>query len=59
MAKEIDVVGSTIRPAIVFMNKIRPGERVVIAHGHDNDTICSAVVVQRLLKDFMRGFGSH
>lgn len=52
LAKKIDVVGSTIKPAIEFVNKIKSGEKVVIAHGHDNDTICSAVVVQRLLKDF-------
>ena len=52
--KEVDVVASTIKPAVDFVRKIQPGDKVIIAHGHDNDTICSAVVMQRLLRD-LRG----
>jgi single-stranded DNA-specific DHH superfamily exonuclease len=29
-------------------------DRIVIAHGHDNDTICSAVVMKRLLENHMQ-----
>ncbi len=52
MAKKINVVESTIGPAVDFINKIEAGDKVVIAHGHDNDSICSAAVLYRLLKKF-------
>lgn len=51
---EKKVVESTIKTAIDFIDKIDSGDRVVIAHGHDNDSICSAVVLYRLLKNFKK-----
>lgn len=50
--KKVDVVAETIGPAVDFVKSLQIYDKVVIAHGHDNDTICSAVVMQRLLKDF-------
>lgn len=53
MAKKgISVIEQTIRPAINFLKKIDSGEKVIIAYGHDNDSICSAVVLYKLLKKF-------
>ena len=49
--KESSVVERTIAPAVDFVKKIKPGSKVVIAHGHDNDTICSAVVMKRLVNE--------
>lgn len=46
------VVESTIKPAVKFLSEIKSGDRVVVAYGHDNDSICSAVVIYRLLKNF-------
>lgn len=51
---EKKVVESTIKPAIDFIDKIDSGDRVVIAHGHDNDSICSAVVLYKMLKNFKK-----
>ncbi len=48
--KQNKVVELTIKPAVEFINKIESGSKVVIAHGHDNDSICSAVVLYKLLK---------
>lgn len=53
MAKKASsVVGRTIKPALDFVEKIQNGDRVIIALGHDNDSICSAVVLYRLLTKF-------
>lgn len=53
MAKKTSgVVESTIKPAIKFVSDIETDDKVVIAYGHDNDSICSAVVVYKILKYF-------
>ncbi|MBI2547472.1 MAG: hypothetical protein HYW23_03435 [Candidatus Aenigmarchaeota archaeon] len=43
------LVDVTIGPAIEFIRKIKNG-KVAIVHGHDNDSICSAAIIYRLLK---------
>lgn len=45
-----DVAELTIKPAIDFINKIKETDRVVIACGHDNDSICSAAVISKLFQ---------
>lgn len=50
--KQSSVVESTIKPALEFLKKIQPEDKTVIACGHDNDSMCSAVVMQRTLRDF-------
>lgn len=50
--KQKSVVESAIGPAIDFIKKIGRGDKVVIAHGQDNDSICSAAVLYRLLTKF-------
>ncbi len=44
------IVNKTITSSINFIKKINPKKKVVIVYGHDNDTICSAVVIYKLLK---------
>lgn len=46
-----EVIERTIGPAVDFVKRIKPGQKVVIVHGHDNDTICSAVVMKRLVNE--------
>lgn len=52
MAKKQNLIGPTINPAVEFIEKIDSGGKVLIAHGHDNDSICSAVVLCKLLRKF-------
>lgn len=46
-----ELVLETIRPAVEFIKKIKRGSRVTIIHAHDNDSICSAGIIYRLLKE--------
>jgi single-stranded DNA-specific DHH superfamily exonuclease len=52
LKKEKDVAGIVIKRAIDFIKSINPDEKIVIAHGHDNDTICSAVIMKRVIEHF-------
>lgn len=45
------VVDSVVGPAVKFIGGIGPGDKVVVACGHDNDSICSAAVVYRMVRD--------
>lgn len=48
------IVEETIKPAIEFLRKITQKDNVAIVFGHDNDSICSAVLIHRLLKKLHR-----
>jgi single-stranded DNA-specific DHH superfamily exonuclease len=39
-----------IYPAVSFVNSIKPKSKVVIVHGHDADSICSAAIMYKLIK---------
>jgi len=52
LSKNQTVVKKTIDPAIKFLKSIDSGDKVIIVYGHDNDSICSAAVVYKLLKKF-------
>lgn len=52
--RELDIAAETIGPAVEFVRKINPGEKVLVVYGHDNDSICSAVLVYRMVKNFRR-----
>ena len=52
MVTQKQVVSKTIKPALDFIKNILPEDKVLIVYGHDNDTICSAIVMQRILKKF-------
>lgn len=45
-----ELVQKTIKPAVEFIKKIKSGSRVTIIHAHDNDSMCSAAIIFRLLK---------
>ncbi|MBU5536969.1 MAG: DHH family phosphoesterase [Candidatus Aenigmatarchaeota archaeon] len=45
-----EIVENVIIPAVKFLERIKPGDKVSIIHGHDNDSICSAAIIYRLLK---------
>ncbi|MBI2084193.1 MAG: DHH family phosphoesterase [Candidatus Aenigmarchaeota archaeon] len=44
------LIEDTIKPGIQFINGIKPRDKVAIVYGHDNDTICSATIIYKLLK---------
>lgn len=39
-----------ILPAVNFIELIKPKDKVVIVHGHDADSICSAAILYKLIK---------
>lgn len=47
-------VEETINPAIEFIKKIKPKDKVAIVHAHDNDSICSAAIIYKLLKNLYK-----
>ena len=47
-------IKEVILPAKTFIESIKPREKVVIVHGHDNDSICSAAVLYKLFKNEFR-----
>ncbi|TAL47885.1 DHH family phosphoesterase [archaeon] len=40
----------TVKPAVEFLGKMKTGSKVAVILGHDDDTVCSAAVIYRLLK---------
>lgn len=48
---EVNIAEATIKPAIDFIGKIKEDDNVVIACGHDNDSICSAAIVAKLFSN--------
>lgn len=52
MGNNDSVVKKTIKPAVDFINKIEPNDKVLVVYGHDNDSICSAAIVSKLVKKF-------
>ncbi len=48
------LVEETIKPAIEFIKKIKPKDRIAIVHGHDNDSICSATIIYKLIKNLYK-----
>ncbi len=51
------LISETLKPGLQFINIIKPKDRVAIIHGHDNDSICSAAIIYKLLKN-MHGIES-
>lgn len=47
-----DIAKLTIEDALPFLRSIKADEKVLVAHGHDNDTICSAIIMQRIVGHF-------
>jgi single-stranded DNA-specific DHH superfamily exonuclease len=47
-------VKELILPATDFIELIKPKDRVVIVHGHDADSICSAAILYKLIKSEMK-----
>lgn len=45
------IVEETINPGIEFVKNVKRG-KVAIIHGHDNDSICSATIMYRLLETY-------
>lgn len=45
-----EIIEETIKPAIKFLENIKSKDKVAIVHGHDNDSICSATIIYKLLK---------
>ncbi|MBI2542940.1 MAG: DHH family phosphoesterase [Candidatus Aenigmarchaeota archaeon] len=45
------VVEESVKHAMEFVKGIKSGSKVAIIHGHDNDSICSAAIMYKLLKD--------
>ncbi len=48
------LVEETIKPAIRFIEEIKRTDKVAIIHGHDNDSICSATIIYKLLKNLYK-----
>jgi len=48
------LVEETIKPAIGFITKIKPKDKIAIVHGHDNDSICSAAIIYKLVKNLYK-----
>ncbi len=46
-----NIIGETIQPAVEFIKTMRKSGKVAIVHGHDNDSICSAAIIYKLLKN--------
>lgn len=47
-----EIIRKTISCAIEYIKTIKPSDKVVIVHGHDCDSICSAAIVFKLLTSF-------
>ncbi len=45
-----ELISKTIKPATDFIGKIKKDSRVTIVYGHDNDTICSAAIIYKLIE---------
>jgi len=52
--KNNDFISNVIKPAIDFIEKIRLGDRVSIVFGHDCDSISSAVIIYKLIKNLIK-----
>lgn len=46
-----EIIEETIYPAVEFIRKMKSKDKVAIIHGHDNDSICSAAILYKLLKN--------
>ncbi|MBI1978561.1 MAG: hypothetical protein HYS62_00695 [Candidatus Aenigmarchaeota archaeon] len=46
----MEIIEDTIKPAVEFFKIMKRGSKVAIVHGHDNDSICSAAIIYKLLK---------
>lgn len=44
------IIDETIKPAVEFVKLMKKGGKVAVIHGHDNDSICSAAIIYRLIK---------
>ncbi len=47
-------IKETISPAIVFIESIKPKDKIAIVHGHDSDSICSAAIIYKLIKKLVK-----
>ncbi|MBI2005584.1 MAG: DHH family phosphoesterase [Candidatus Aenigmarchaeota archaeon] len=45
------IVEETIKPAVKLIESMKSKDKVAIVHGHDNDSICSATIIYKLLKN--------
>lgn len=45
------MIDEIIKPSLEFIKGIKPRDKVAIVHGHDNDSICSAAIIYKLLKN--------
>lgn len=46
----MDLIQKTVEPAVGFVKKIKQGNKVAIIYGHDCDTICSTVIIFKLIE---------
>lgn len=44
------IIEETIKLAVEFFKLMKRGSKVAIVHGHDNDSICSAAIIYKMLK---------
>ncbi len=49
-----EIIEGTIKPAVELIKKFKSKDRVAIVHGHDNDSICSAAIIYKLLKNLYK-----
>lgn len=49
-----ELVEETIKPGINLIKSIKPKDNVIIVHGHDLDSLCSAALVFRLIKNLYK-----
>ncbi len=50
----MSIVEETIQLAIKFINSIKSKDKVAIVYGHDNDSVCSAAIIYKLLKNIYK-----
>lgn len=46
-----EIIEETIKPALKLIESIKSKDKIAIIHGHDNDSICSATIIYKLLKN--------
>ena len=49
-----EIVQNLVDAAINYLKNIKPGDSVTIIHGHDNDSICSAAIMYKLIKQISK-----
>jgi single-stranded DNA-specific DHH superfamily exonuclease len=46
----MDLIQKTIEPAVKLVKKIKQDDKIAIVYGHDCDTICSAIIIFKLIE---------